>query len=125
MNGRWRRLETALICGGILAMWGAAAEIPVLPGVPAELRYSSVCRAAELGWVEGEVTNQTQETGVASEESRFTFYLRGSMSRPELFVIASGIVPPGGTARVARARLTSVLQPGETCTFTLGAFRRI
>ena len=125
MNVRWRRLETALVCGGVLAMWGAAAEMPVLPGAPAELRYTAACRAAEQGWVEGQVTNDSPETGVASGESRFTFYLRGSISRPELFVVASGIIPPGGTARVARARLAAELQPGEACSFTPGSFRRI
>lgn len=126
MNVNLRRLSGAVFCAGVLAAYALAVTPPppAGPGGPVELRYDAHCLAAEQGWVEGVVTNSTGETGVATGQAKFLFYLAGSISRPELDVFVDAIIPAGQTTRVARARIVSELRPGEACAFVLSTFHK-
>jgi hypothetical protein len=124
MNAKSKRLGGAAFFAAVLAAYWAGAAGPAAPGGPDGLSYDTSCSIAEADWVEGFVTNQSVDTAQIGGQSRFVFQRAGSMSRPEIVVFVNALIPPSQTARVARARLTFQLRPGESCSFQIESIRK-
>ena len=111
---RW--IWGAALSGAVLASLGTVRKTPSSAD-PGGLYYQATCAVVEANSIDGYVSNLSQEAYQVYGQVRFTFSAGNSMSHPDILVPASGIVPPGQTLRVARARLAFQLRPGETCAF--------
>lgn len=88
------------------------------------IRYQASCAAVDAVTVEGFVTNLGPWTLQMSGPVRFSFTVADVASHPAIQVQSSGLIPPGRTVSVARARLVWSLLPNEVCTLDVaGAIR--
>jgi hypothetical protein len=109
------------------AVFGAAVFVAILKvRGTSNLRYQTRCELLASQFVGGYVSNQSQDAYQVNGQVQFVFSSAGSVSHPQLAVAADGLVPPGGSVRVAYAHMAFQLSPGETCGFDVeSAIRKL
>lgn len=121
-----RRVAAALVAAMVMAVAAVGAKESGRARLAAAetVRYHASCTAVDAVTVEGFVTNQGSWPIQMSGPVSFSFTVADITSHPTIQVQSSGLVPPGRTVSVARARLVWSLLPNEVCTLDVaGAVR--
>ena len=127
MSQRWWMVAAAAMAVGMLLMMRRAAGVSpdAAPPAPAPA-YSTACAFVASGSVDGLVTNLSSADRLFVDGVvRFRFVPPVQSGTPrEVQAMGSGLIGPGETARVARARLPLRVQADERCVFdAAGAIR--